>query len=117
MYPRAIPLLLVFVLSAVCYATDDDALSRLVVGQWQGGRHAEEYFADGTWRFLPGEGSTHGTWRIQDGRFIKSWSGGDSVAYDIVRLDAAHFVTRGADGTIFKHERIVGPRPPHDATA
>jgi hypothetical protein len=108
MYPRWLILLLIAASVAVCSASrDDDALSRLVVGQWQGGRHAEEYFADGTWSFLPEVGTTSGTWRIAEGRFVKSWAGGGSAVYDIVRLDATHWVLRGADGTIFTHERIV----------
>ena len=108
MYPRSLISLLVAAIVAVSSASpEDDALSRLVVGQWQGGRHGEEYFADGTWRFLPEEGTTSGTWRIADGRFVKSWAAAGSAVYDIVRLDATHWVLRGADGTIFTHERIV----------
>jgi hypothetical protein len=66
--------LVVICVAAVCSASPADArLSRLLVGEWQGGRHAVDYRADGTWRFCPLAGTTHGKWRIEAGRLIKTW--------------------------------------------
>ena len=93
-------------------AREDERLAQLVVGEWQGGRHAVQYFGDGTWRFDPEEGTTHGTWRIEGGRFVRTWASGDSQVYDIITLDSTDLVLRGPDGTIFKHTRIVSRRSP-----
>ena len=102
-----------FAVLAACSAMpEDERLAQLVVGEWQGGRHAVEYFGDGTWRFDPEEGTTHGTWRIQDGRFVQTWAGGGSQVYDIITLDSTDLVLRGGDGTIFKHKRIISKRAP-----
>jgi hypothetical protein len=58
---------------------DDAALTRALVGTWQGGRHSDRYFSDGTWMMDPdaydalqGQ-NTHGRWYIKDGNLIETW--------------------------------------------
>ena len=54
---------------------DDAALSRLLVGTWQGTRHQTLYRANGTWILdPPDEGdNTRGKWRIEHGKLIETW--------------------------------------------
>lgn len=58
---------------------DDPTLSRHLVGTWHGGRHDTRYFSDGTWMMDPqnyellGGRSTHGKWRIKDGKLVETW--------------------------------------------
>ncbi len=99
--------------ASVCVASPEDRrLSSLLVGEWQGGRHAEQYMTGGTWRFDPAEGTTHGTWRIAAGRFIKMWAAGPSESYEIVSLDKDTFVIRGKDGIVYRHRRMARPLSP-----
>jgi hypothetical protein len=99
--------------ASVCVASPEDRrLSSLLVGEWQGGRHAEQYMTGGTWRFDPAEGTTHGTWRIAAGRFIKIWATGPSESYEIVSLDKGTFVIRGKDGIVYRHRRMARPLSP-----
>ena len=54
---------------------DDAALSRLLLGTWQGTRHQTLYRANGTWILdPPDEGdNTRGNWRIEHGKLIETW--------------------------------------------
>lgn len=54
---------------------DDAALSRLLIGTWQGPRHQTIYRADGTWMLDPPDESdnTRGKWRIEHGKLIETW--------------------------------------------
>ena len=64
------------ILPAIALALPDDAaLTRLLVGTWQGPRHETEYRADGSWILdPPDEGdNTRGKWRIEHGRLIETW--------------------------------------------
>jgi len=80
---------------------DDSTLTQLLVGTWQGPRHATEYRADGTW-FLdpPDEGdNTRGKWRIEHGRLIETWRFTDetedsSSVQEIIELTEKTFKSR-----------------------
>jgi hypothetical protein len=92
-------------------APDDGTLSRLLVGEWQGARHAVQYMKDGTWRFAPAEGTTHGKWKIQHGKLIETWrfvgnSEDSSATYDIVVLNGKILKLRDGKGTLFISNRV-----------
>ena len=105
---------IILLLTAItaCYASPTDAdLSRQILGTWQGGRHAVQYQANGTWRFDPKDGTTHGTWKIANGQLVKSWrfdgdSKDTSAAFSIISLTNKQLTVRDKDGTIFNNTRI-----------
>jgi len=96
--------------------TEDNELARRLVGEWQGGRHAEQYLADGTFRLDPAQGTTHGIWRISNGQLTKTYQlidppGEKSVSYQIIALDSKRLVLRDDRGMEFKSTRMAGPLP------
>ena len=104
-----------FLAVAICHAAPDDrALSGLLVGEWQGARPSVPYMKDGTWRFNPAEGTTHGKWRIADGKLIQTWrfvghAEDSSATYDIVVIDDKMLKVRDAEGTVFTSKRMRSP--------
>lgn len=96
-------------------ASDDDSMAKLLVGEWQGSRHAVQYMKDGTWRLDPSEGTTHGNWRIVKGKLIETWrfqgeSKDSSVSYEILVLDQKTLKTRDQKGVVFTSIRKNLPR-------
>jgi hypothetical protein len=67
--------------------SDSKQESRLHVGKWQSTRHTYIFRADGTWRFAPEDGTTHGRWHISGNRYFE----GDS-AYTIILLNRQYFL-------------------------
>jgi len=74
----------VIAVALICSVTagslpDDATLSRLLVGTWQGARHATQYRSDGTWIMDPQNSdllhgqNTHGKWQIKEGKLIETW--------------------------------------------
>jgi hypothetical protein len=112
-------LILAIILSVVvntfCSASPNDAQSsKLIIGEWQGGRHAVQYMKDRTWRFDPLDGTTHGKWHIKDGRLIQTWrfngeSTDSSASYDILELSSKKLVIRDKDGASFTSWRMAHP--------
>lgn len=102
--------------TAICHAAPDDStLYRMLVGEWQGARHSVQYMKDGTWRFNPAEGTTHGKWRIVGGKLVETWrftgdSENSSATYDIVVIDDKTLKLRDAKGTVFTSKRARGSR-------
>jgi len=90
------------ILPAIALALPDDAaLTRLLVGTWQGPRHETEYRADGSWILdPPDEGdNTRGKWRIEHGRLIETWRFTDetedsSSVQEIIELTEKTFKSR-----------------------
>lgn len=96
--------------------SDDNELARRLVGEWQGGRHAEQYLADGTFRLDPAQGTTHGIWRISNGQLTKTYQltdppGEKTFSYQIIALDSKRMALRDERGTEFKSTRMAGPLP------
>lgn len=108
----ALACFIAFLTTTVCHsATDDRTFSQLLVGEWQGARHAVQYMKDGTWRFDPAEGTTHGKWKIEHGKLIETWrfvgsSEDSSATYDIVVLDKKTLKLRDSKGTVFTSKRV-----------
>ena len=103
-------LLLAAITSVYAGSPDDAKKSAMLVGEWQGSRHSTQYKADGTWRLNPLEGTTHGKWKIEDGKFIETWRFNgdpkDSIAvYDIVALNGKKFILRTKDGVTCSADR------------
>jgi hypothetical protein len=80
---------------------DDAALTRLLVGTWQGARHQTEYRVDGTWILDPPDDgdNTRGKWRIEHGRLIETWRFTDetedsSSVQEIIELTEKTFKSR-----------------------
>jgi hypothetical protein len=111
--PFLISLLCLFVSMGLCLGLPGDAeLANRLVGEWQGGRHAEQYLNDGTWRLDPAQGTTHGTWRVESGRLTKTWQlleppGELTRSYEVLVLDAKKLVLRDDRGTIFTSTRMT----------
>jgi len=90
------------ILPAIALALPDDAaLTRLLVGTWQGPRHETEYRADGSWILdPPDEGdNTRGKWQIEHGRLIETWRFTDetedsSSVQEIIELTEKTFKSR-----------------------
>jgi hypothetical protein len=112
-------LICLFLTVGVCRGLPNDTeLINRLIGEWQGGRHAEQYQKDGTWRLDPTQGTTHGTWRIDAGRLTKTWQlaeppGEITISYQIMLLDAKQLVLRDSRGKTFTSTRMVGPLPPN----
>jgi len=103
--------LLLATITAGYASPDDTSLSRQILGTWQGGRHAVQYLPNGTWRFAPKDGTTHGAWKIANGQLVESWRfTGDtkdtSAAYTIISITNLKLIVRGQDGTTFTSSRI-----------
>src|SRR3954454_2551211 len=108
----------IFLVGISLGAPEDGELARRLVGEWQGGRHAEQYMQDGTFRLDPAQGTTHGTWRIANGQLTKTYQlteppSEKSVTYQIVALDNKRLVLRDEKGMEFKSSRMAGPLPPN----
>ena len=80
---------------------DDAALSRLLVGTWQGTRHQTLYRANGTWILdPPDEGdNTRGKWRIEHGKLIETWrfrdeSSDSTSTEEMIELNEKTFKSR-----------------------
>ena len=80
---------------------DDAALSRLLLGTWQGTRHQTLYRADGTWILdPPDEGdNTRGKWRIEHGKLIETWrfrdeSSDSTSTEEMIELNEKTFKSR-----------------------
>ena len=80
---------------------DDAALSRLLVGTWQGTRHQTLYRANGTWILdPPDEGdNTRGNWRIEHGKLIETWrfrdeSSDSTSTEEMIELNEKTFKSR-----------------------
>ena len=90
------------ILPAIALALPDDAaLTRLLVGTWQGPRHETEYRADGSWILDPSDegDNTRGKWRIEHGRLIETWRLTDetedsSSVEEIIELTEKTFKSR-----------------------
>lgn len=80
---------------------DDAALSRLLLGTWQGTRHQTLYRANGTWILdPPDEGdNTRGKWRIEHGKLIETWrfrdeSSDSTSTEEMIELNEKTFKSR-----------------------
>jgi hypothetical protein len=110
---RTILVVVALIAPAIALALqDDETLTRLLIGTWQGPRHETQYRADGTWVLdPPDEGdNTRGKWRIEHGRLIETWRFTDedsdsSSVEEIIELTEKVFRSR-----IILQE---GPGKPH----
>ena len=99
---RATLVIASLIVSVIALALPDDAaLSRLLVGTWQGTRHQTIYRADGTWILdPPDEGdNTRGKWRVDHGKLIETWrfrdeSSDSTSTEEIIELNEKTFKSR-----------------------
>ena len=115
-----------FLVAASCSAASDDrALSRLLVGCWSLNGHHVEYRADGAWRADPAEADhAYGNWHISDGKLIQiDWSGHtwhSTIVWNIVSLDRGTLILRYIESnagvakrydSISTFRRLISPVP------
>jgi hypothetical protein len=89
--------------------SDGKVLSRRLVGKWSSPRHDYPYRSDGSWTMLPAdEGTTHGTWRIEDNQFFTTASIGlpDPAQYTIILITKKDFVIADQSG-VFYETRLI----------
>jgi hypothetical protein len=73
-----------------------------MVGKWTTGRHEYEYKADGTWRMLPADTATKGTWHIQNHQLVE-----DTGARTIMEASHQQIVLKNDQGpSPFRYQRI-----------
>jgi len=92
----------------------DSQLSTKLIGEWKGTRHAYQFMKDGTWRYDPALGTTHGNWRISHGKLIETWRfigspNDSSSSYDIISLENGTLNLSGSDGRVFIWTRMERP--------
>ena len=109
---KRIALLVALIVPSIALALPDDAtLTKLLIGTWRGGRHDNQYRADGTWIMDPPDDGTnsHGKWRIEKGKLITTWRFEDETA-DTTAVDEIIELNQN----VFKHRTISeeGPGTP-----